>query len=229
MTSLAHTPHPAEPMAVGSYRDATGTLQLLPYSQGEYERAIQAYQHRLGTCHFRTGEQVLVVSTFDESFQFGSLGRALQGFGLVLVSCDASYFDAARSESCLRRFDISAVAGINAAVLDGLIALGHDPLKLLSGPVVWARPDAYERLAGEPGIRLRRWLDLGPAVAMECSHGLGAHIDRKEWQVTAEDGEIVLSSRFARAMDFANYRTGVRATLDHSACACGSADPRVVL
>src|SRR5690606_41354618 len=81
----------------------------------------------------------------------------------------------------------------------------------------------------EPGIRLRRWLDLGPAVAMECSHGLGAHIDRKEWQVTAEDGEIVLSSRFARAMDFANYRTGVRATLDHSACACGSADPRVGL
>src|SRR5690606_17008492 len=119
-------------------------------------------------------------------------------------------------------------AGITAAVLDGLEALGHDPRKLLAGRVVWARPDAHARLKDAADINLRLWMEVGPALAMQCAHGEGAHIDRLEWRVENIDGEVVLSSRLERAVTFENYHTGIKARVEHGSCACGSADPRVI-
>lgn len=218
-----------EPMAIGRYTDRNGEEQLLPFSQPEFDRAILACQNRIGTFHFRTGDEVLITSLFNESAQFAPLERSLRDFGLVLLSADASFFDAARIESILRRFDSVAVAGINAAALDGLVALGHDPQQLLANRVVWARPDAQARLAAVPGINLRLWVEVGPAVGMQCAHGEGAHINRLEWKIDIDDGEIVLTSRLHRAVNFRGYHTGVRAPVDYAACACGSADPRVLL
>ncbi|MET0378818.1 MAG: hypothetical protein ABW049_07475 [Spongiibacteraceae bacterium] len=229
MKSQDISPGTQEPMAVGRYCDRNGEQQLLPYSHPEFERAILMYQFRLGTFHFRTGDEVLITSLFNESAQFAPMERSLRDFGLVLLSADSSFFDAARIESILRRFNVAAVAGINAGVLDGLIELGHDPLKLFANRVVWARPDAHARLAAVPGINLRAWLEVGPAVAMQCALGEGAHINRLEWQVDTVAGEIVLTSRLHRAVNFERYHTGVHAHLECAACACGSADPRVML
>lgn len=217
------------PIAVGRFRHRDGDMQLLPAAAPEFERAMVACKQRLGTFHFRSADQLLITSLFDESVQFVPLQRSLAEFGLVLLSADASFFDAARSESILRRFEVAGVAGVNAAVLDGLAAIGHDPLTLLAGRVVWARPDAHARLKEAPGINLRLWMEVGPAVAMQCAHGDGAHIDRLEWKVESAGGEVVLSSRLERAVKFEKYRTGVRARVEHASCACGSADPRLIL
>jgi hypothetical protein len=228
-TSESITKGALEPMAVGRYLHAAGDVRLLPYSKPEFDRQVAAYQFRLGTFHFRTGNQVLITSLFDESFQFAPLQYSLREFGLVLLSSDSSFFDAARAESILRRFDVAAVVGVNAAVLDGLAAIGHDQNKLFANRVVWARPDALARLVDVPGITLRLWLEVGPAVAMQCAHGEGAHIDRMEWKVDEVNGEVVLSNRLQRALNFSGYHTGVHAHIEYAACSCGSADPRIVL
>lgn len=217
-----------QPMVVGRYPDRGGEMQLFPCSALEFERAVTFFRHRIGSCHFRTGEQVLLLSLFDESVQFTPLQRAINEFGLVRLAADASAFDAPRTESILRRFDIAAVIGLNAAVLDGLQAAGHDIRTLFANRWVWARPDAFDRLRDVPGIRLRRWIEAGPAVAMECAMGDGAHIDRLEWQASVMDDELVLASRLWRSLDFDGYRTGLRVRLLPGGCACGSPDPRIV-
>jgi hypothetical protein len=216
------------PMAVGRFTRRDGSQCLLPFSHAEFERASAAYWSRLATFHFRAGDQLLLVSLFNESAQFAPLERSLREFGLVQLNADASYFDAARTESILRRFDVRGVAGINTDVLDGLVALGHDPLALFANRVVWAHPTAHARLRAAPGITLRLWLEVGPAVAMQCAHGEGAHIDRLEWKVASDGDEVMLSNRLPRALHFADYATGVRARVEYAACGCGSADPRLI-
>jgi hypothetical protein len=214
-------------IAVGRYPDRDGVMRLLRYSAAELERAIETYRRRLGTFHFRTGDHLLLTSLFDESAQFMPFERALFAYGLVLCSADASVFDAPRTESILRRFDVVAVMGVTASLLDGLVAQGHDPLKLFANRVVWARPDAYARLECCTAIKLHRWMEIGPAFAVECAAGAGAHVDRLEWDIETVNGEIVLTNRLERAVNFQAYRTGVRATIERHTCACGSADPRL--
>jgi hypothetical protein len=227
--TAAVSPGKLSPIAVGRYPDHEGHMRLLPWSASELERASEAYRRRLGTFHFRTGDHLLLTSLFDESMQFTPFQRALSAYGLVYCPADSSFFDAPRTESILRRFDIVAVMGVSGALLDGLVANGFDPAKLFADRVVWARPDAYPRLQAAASIKLRRWMEIGPAVASECVAGDGAHVDRLEWDIEAVNGELVLSSRLDRSLDFEHYRTGVRGIITRHTCACGSPDPRVTL
>jgi hypothetical protein len=119
---------------------------------------------------------------------------------------------------------------VNSALLDGLEALGFNLESLFKDQIVWARPGAWERLQPLQGVDLRRWYEIGPAVAMECNAAQGAHLDALEWEVeTSADGEIVLSSRLQRTVDFKAYRTGLRGQINRQVCSCGSADPRLIL
>jgi hypothetical protein len=186
-------------------------------------------QRRLSSFHFRTSHGVLITSLVDEGAQFIPLERASMDYGLVVCPADSSFFDAGRVESIIRRFDIAAVAGVTLPVLEGLKHFGHDPTKVFAGLVVWARPDAYPVLKAMPDVQARRWFEVGPAVAMECSAAQGAHVDRLEWDVELEAGNVVLTSRLERALDFHRFDTGIRAELRHEACRCGSNDPRVLM
>jgi hypothetical protein len=216
------------PMAAGRYRHRDGQDLLLPFNRSELERAVRAYQYRIGSSGLQSGAIILVISLYDESFQFGAFNTALLDFDFVRVSADASPFDAARVESIIRQFNPAAVVGINRAILDGLASLGHDAGALLANRRVWARPDAWAQLQAVPGLKLYRWLEVGPAIAMECGEGAGAHIDSIEWQVDVDQGELVLSSRLQRCLAFNRYRTGVRATLLPGTCSCGVAGVRII-
>jgi hypothetical protein len=213
------------PIAVGRYLDPNGK-HFLPFTLGEVERGRNAMLRMLRTFHFRSGENVLFCSLLDEAAFVVPLERACNDYGLLILSADSSFFDAGRVESIMRRFDVSAVFGVTPATLAGLQALGHDPMKLFAHSKVWAGPGAWEQLEGLP--HLRCWREVGPAIALECAAGGGPHICRFEWDVEEDKGEIVLSSRLARALPFRHYHTGVHARLDHTPCACGNADPRLV-
>lgn len=216
------------PMAIGRYFDATGARVDLPYSTLEAERSARAMLKVLSTFHFRAGQNMLITALFDEGAQLLGAERAIMHYNMVAVSADSSLFDARRVESIARQFSLAGALGISQATLEGLRSLGHDPVQLLNGMVVWARPGAYEELVDKPGIKVYRWLELGPAVAIECSAAAGAHIDRFEWLVDEEDGEVVLSSRLERCQPFEHYRTGVQAKVIHGACSCGNIDPRII-
>lgn len=217
------------PVTYGRFFDAQGRRVILPYSFIELERARRAITRVLGSFHFRTGSNILLTSLLDQTAQLMPIERALYSGGYVAVSADSSLYDAKRVESIIRRFNLTAAINITADTLNGLIELGHDPQALFDGLIVWAGPSAYDTISNYPATTTLRYLEIGPATALECPHQNGAHIDRFEWQVESVEGEIVLSSRLNRCTEFVGYHTGFRAQIEHTACACGNADPRIIV
>lgn len=216
------------PMAVGRYLNTDGEKVSLAFSLTEADRSRRAILRVLNTFHFRTGANILITSLFDECAQMMPLERAIMTYGMVAASADSTPWDAKRVESIVRMFSLSAAAGISADVLDGLAQLGFKPEVLFDGIKIWARPDAYDRLKAFPNLEVYRWLELGPAVAVECSQGAGAHIDRYEWDIEEVDGEVVLTNRLNRCVDFKNYHTGLKAKVHKGGCDCGNPDPRII-
>ena len=104
---------------------------------------------------------------------------------------------------------------IVSLLAEELVARGHDVTLFATGD-------------SKTSADLRYVFEVGPAVAMECHEGGGAHIDRLEWDVQEDGGEIVLSSRLARASRFEAYHTGVHARIESKPCACGNPDPRLI-
>lgn len=212
------------PFGVGRYYDSEGRDCLLPWSTPEMHRLHWFYQPLVLSPGFARGSHILLVSLFDESLQFGPFARILNQAGLVTLNADASFYDAKRVESIIRLFKPTAIVGVNRAVVEGLDALGFDPLQLFANTVVWARPDAYALLnsrAGADKLTLRRWQEMGPAIAMECIHGNGMHLDEREWEASQRDGTLILTSRLGRALNFSEFNTGVKARVVHHDCACG--------
>lgn len=217
------------PMAVGRYIDAAGARKSLPFSLVELERARVAALRVLSTFHFRTGTNVLLTAMWDECAQLQAVERAIMSYGMVAVSAEASIYDAMRVASIIRRFQLVAAVGITPGTLEGLVKLGHNPAELFANMVIWARPGAYEQLRAHEHLDVHYCTEVGPAIAMECKAKAGAHIDRYEWLVEEEGGEVVLSSRLERSKCFSKFRTGVYGKVIHGVCDCGNPDPRVIL
>lgn len=216
------------PLTIGRFRNTDGGFTTLPFSLVEQDRARRYALRVLNTFHFRTGSNILLTSTFDETLQFMPFERAVMTYGMVVVSADSTPWDGKRVESIARRFDLTAAAGISKNVVDGLNQLGFKIEELLPGIPVWAKQDAYDDLKALPGMQVYRYLEAGPLVGFECSQGNGVHIDRFEWNIDEIDGEIVASSRLPRCVEFNNFRTGLKARIDRSACNCGNTDPRII-
>ncbi len=216
----------AVPIFVGSYPVAGGRA-FLPMAAGELMRTQRLIERVLQSFALAPGRFVLLISLLDDGPYCVPFERAVMNRGLLVTNADDSPYEATRIESTCRRFDVAAVAGVTEQVLDGLQAAGHRLDAVFSGRVIWALPGAYERLEAVPGIVLRRMLQVGPALAMECSQGAGAHLDTHEWACAVQDDELVISSLLPRAEDFVSCRTGLRATLIEAPCDCGSVDPRL--
>lgn len=201
---------------------------FLPTSQTELERGEHFVSRVLATFHFRTGGDFLVVSLYDFFAQFLPIERAAMEAGFVVCNADDAFFDAARVESIMRRFEVKGVAAISNACLDGLQQLGFNLNDVFGDAVVWAYPDAAERLSGSQ-IMTRQFSTIGPAIGMECVEGNGLHIDYFEWQVESLNEELHLTSRLPRATDFKQFATGVQGRIENSICNCGIAGKRVHL
>jgi hypothetical protein len=215
------------PELVGRYFVDTQP-HFLPLSTREITRAAEFLGTVLDTYQFAPGRAVLLVCQFEEAAQFLPLEEALTDRGLILANAEASLYDGGRAESILRRFDICAVIGLNAPLLDSMEGLNVDVEKALAGKVVWARPCAYDRLSGMRGFTLRRYLEVGPTLGLECVHGGGAHVDAREWSLSERGGEVRVTNRLMRALPLQDAETGLRAAVDRSICDCGLADARIV-
>jgi hypothetical protein len=206
-----------------------GETRFLPVSRMDMERAAEPFSRVLQSFDLKPRRYVLSISRSREAAQVIPFERAAVAANLIVCNADNTIFEAGRVESFLRRFDIAAVAGLSVEILDGLANAGFDAHKLLQGKIVWARNGAYERLAGLSGIVLRRWIEIGPVLAIECVEGAGVHIDADEWQIGQQAGEIHLTNRLPRAESFDAVATGIVARLISQPCRCGNADPRVEL
>jgi hypothetical protein len=213
---------------IGCYQ-AGGETQFLPVSRVEMDRAQNALFQVIKTFGIASRRVLLSLSRSRDCAFTIPFERAAYAANLIVCNADDTPFEAVRVESFLRRFDVAAVAGLSSGGLDGLADAGHDVDRLFAGKVVWARGGAYERLAGRPGLIARRWMEVGPALAVECAEGKGAHIDAVEWDVAESPGGLVISSRLARLQTFEDQATGFAARIDWRPCGCGSIDPRIVV
>jgi hypothetical protein len=202
--------------------------RFMPVAHMEVMRTAEFFGSVIDTHRIEIGRSVLLVSQFEEAAQFLPLEEALTERGLILTNAEASIYDGNRAASILRRFDVAAVIGLNSALLESLQTSECDVAGLLAGRLVWVRPCAYARLAELEGIELRRWIELGPAVAFECAAGAGAHVDSREWTLREAEGGLKLSSRLARALPIDDLFVGFAGSIERTPCACGLADPRVV-
>jgi hypothetical protein len=225
--SAIHRPLP-RPAIVGHY-SCRGEMEFLPLSDAELWRAQLAMGRMLDSYGIVHGRCALLISLLSEVAQILPLELALVERHVTYLPADASRYEFTRIEALLRRFDVALVARVTLPVLEGLEAAGMDPARLFRNRVVYAEGPAYDRLADIEGIELRRWLQLGPALALECRHGGGAHVDGYEWNVAEEDGEIVIGSRLDRCEEHAHFRTGIAGRVSRELCACGDSGPRILL
>jgi hypothetical protein len=183
-------------------------------SQREIEAETASAQRYFELLGIRAGERVLFISRLTEAPYFWPLERALLALGGQLASADASAFDAYRSAMFLRTLGLRAVIGLDAAVLAAMSVPGSDPSAWLRAvPTILARPDAMAALEAA-GLRPLRMQFLGPALALERVPGAGAAVDPELWELGDDGGEIAVSSRIPRAMEFRRQRTGIRAAID---------------
>lgn len=207
-----------------------GERHFLPTSQAELDRARVAAQRWLQTFRFEQGSNLIVSFSNEEAAHAMPFERAVVSLGLVSCSCEVTETEGRRVEMILRRLGAVGGAVFSDALIEGLAEVGKTPGDLFQNIVLWLRPPAYRMLSRLPGLTTRRWIDVGPAMAFECSEGAGAHIDRFEWEVeTDETDHVILTSRLPRATNFASWQSDVRAIIDHSPCRCGNADPRLHL
>jgi len=212
---------------VGTFATPEGAVAF-PVSAADHEADTAAAGRALDSLAIAAGDRVLVVGLVSECAHLVPFHEALRDRGAILSGADATPFDAPRTAKLVGQLGVRAVLGVNAAVLDGLESEGIDPAAVLAPvPIVAARPDAVARLRAA-GLAPLVWAHAGPAVAVECAPGAGAHVDEQQWVLDVEDGQLVVGVRATRALDHGPFRTGLRASLDRTPCACGRADVRLV-
>jgi hypothetical protein len=217
----------APPLMVGSFVD-NGERRFLPSSWNELDRARSATASWLRSFQFPRGSYILSSFTNRDNAHATPFDRGAASIGLIPCSAETGRNEASRFEMIVRRFGVVGVAVATNEVLAGLEELGFAFDQLFQGCVMWLRPDAYSRYHTVPGVMVRRWLDLGPAVSFECAAAEGAHIDAKEWQIGVENGEIILTSRLSRSLHFRQWRSGLLGEVIYGKCRCGSLDPRIL-
>jgi hypothetical protein len=195
-----------------------------PVSWEDWRRDIQWAQMVLDRYGVGRGTPVLVVGGMAESPWFDPFECAVLRLGGHYSLGETIPFDAFRSGLYASRLGVEVVFGINRAVATGL---GDDLAESLGkARVVLARPDTVA-LVCAAGLTAGVVTRVGPALAVECAPGSGAHIDGSEWSVEEEDGELFLTTVRQRAHQLDHARVAVRGTVRSDSCPCGSADPRI--
>lgn len=186
---------------------------------GWARRVLEA--HGVDRCR---GRVAMMVSSCEEAPLTSPFERALLQLGLPYTGSDAGGTDAFRIATYLRRLPVAATIGIDAATVDALTAFG-DVADLLGRPeLLLARPEAVEPLRAS-GLSPLSWAPLGPAVGVECGHGV-AHLNGSEWEVDVEpDGAVRLTSLLPRARSWQAEVVASGWAAADGPCGCGSPDP----
>lgn len=210
------------PDFIGCY-DVAGERHFYGATSSEIDRAAFTISRVLRTYAFPAGSNILTISMVPEIIQYGSFERAVQMLGMYGLNADDSPFEAGRVESISRQFSPVAICGVAKSTLDGLAMIGHDPVKVFAGKVVWARPEAYDAVKALGGCVARRTVSVGPMFALECADG-ALHYDDRDWLVEDRGGALHLTSRMHRVEPLDGLDTGFRGAVSSAACACGVRD-----
>jgi hypothetical protein len=207
---------------IGWYPTRTG-FAAYPARTDDITAAARAAAVTLSGLALAAGDIVVYCGRASESVQFAPFERATNQLGATYTCVDAARFDGRRLGAVVTLFKPSAVLGVDDQLLLGLADASVDVAAALSTVArVAARPLAREMLRAA-GLDPLLWLHAGPAVAVECDHRAGAHLQAR-WAPETRDGSLWLATG-----DGTNIDTGISAAVHAGRCACGDDSPRLVL
>ena len=205
-----------------------GDDQLLPLSFDDIAHDTAAAMAAVSALGLPDRSIVIVTSTVADVGYFHPLQSAAKEMGLLVCNADASAMDVDRVEMFARLLTVTAVIGVNDALVDGILERGHDPKSFFSSvPMVIAGAGAGNRLVAA-GVDALTFEFLGPVMAMSCRHR-NLHVDGRQWAVDVEEGTLHVSSRARRALPFDHFDTGIVGRVSDDVCSCGRRDPIVMI
>ena len=177
-------------------------------------------------CAEKVGGGLVIVGGMPESPWFDPFETAARELGAPYSIGEIYAFEAFRTGMYARRLPITMIFGLDRTVAEGL---GDELAAVVARvPVIVARPDAVGLLAGA-GARPFVVARVGPALAVECPHRSGAHLNGAEWAMAERGGELFISTAGPRAHQVREAALGLRGTLTDGPCGCGRGGQRVTI
>lgn len=222
--AAAALPRPG-PWGIGRY-DAAGQPVFFEVGWDDWQRDVAWARAMLADHGVGLGGGLVVVSGMPESPWFDPVETAARELGAPYSIGEIYAFEAFRTGMYARRLPVTMIFGLDRTVAEGL---GDELAEVVARvPVIVARPDAAGLLAragAQPFIVSR----VGPALAVECPHRSGAHVNGAEWAVAERGGDLFISTAGPRAHQVREAALGLRGTLTQGPCGCGRTGQRVTI
>ena len=210
---------------IGRY-DVAGQPVFFEVSWDDWARDVAWARTVLAGHGVGPGSGLVVVAGMPESPWFDPFETAARELGAPYSIGEIYAFEAFRTGMYARRLPITMIFGLDRTVAEGL---GDELAAVVARvPVIVARPDAAALLAAagaQPFVVTR----VGPAIAVECPHRSGAHVNGAEWTLAEHGGELFISTAGPRAHRLREVALGLRGTMTGGPCGCGQAGQRVTI
>jgi hypothetical protein len=224
-TAAAAAVPPARLWGLGRY-DVGDSPVYFEISWHDWRRDTAWARGMLASHGVSRGSGLIIVGGMPESPWFDPFETAARELGVPCSTGDVYPFEAFRTSLYARRLPITMIFGMDRTVAE---ALGDELADVVARvPVVGARPDALALLASA-GAQPFMVARVGPAIAVECPHRTGAHLNGAEWTLAERGGELFISTAGCRAHQISDAPLGLRGVLHHGPCACGRTGQRVVI
>ncbi len=222
--AAATLPRPRQ-WGIGRY-DVAGQPVYFEVSWDDWQRDVAWARAMLADHGVGLGGGLVIIGGMPESPWFDPFETAARELGAPYSIGETYAFEAFRTGMYARRLPITMIFGLDRTVAEGL----RDELAAVVArvPVIVARPDAAGLLAAagaQPFIVTR----VGPALAVECPHRGGAHLNGAEWTLAERGGELFISTAGPRAYQASEAALGPRGTLTEGLCGCGRAGQRITI
>ncbi len=223
-TTAAATALPRSPQwGIGRY-DLAGQLVYFEVSWEDWQRDTTWVRGMLADHGVGAGSGLVIVAGMAESPWFDPVETGARELGAPYSIGEIYAFEAFRTGLYASRLPVTMIFGLDRTVAEGL---GDELTAVVARvPVIVARPDAAGLLA-EAGARPFVVTRVGPAIAVECPHRGGAHVNGAEWTLTERGGELFISTAGPRAHQVREAAVGLRGTLTEEPCGCGRTGQRI--
>jgi hypothetical protein len=213
------------PWGVGRY-EVAGQPVYFDVSWDDWQRDVAWARALLADYGVGPGSGLVIVGGMPESPWLDPFETAARELGAPYSIGEIYAFEAFRTGMYARRLPITMIFGIDRTVAEGL---GDELAAIVARvPVIVARPDAAALLAAA-GAQPFTVTRVGPALAVECPHRGGAHLNGAEWTLAERGGELFISTAGPRAHQVREAAVGLRGTLTPGPCGCGRAGQRVTM
>ena len=210
---------------IGRY-DMAGQLVYFEVGWDDWQRDTAWARGLLAGHGVGADSGLVIVGGMAESPWFDPVETAARELGAPYSIGEIYAFEAFRTGLYTGRLPVTMIFGIDRTVAEGL---GDELAGVVARvPVIVARPDAVGLLT-EAGAQPFVVTRAGPAIAVECPHRGGAHINGEEWTLSERGGELFISTAGPRAHQVSEAALGLRGTLTEGPCGCGRTGQRIII